>query len=152
MSGEKPGLGRAALRLGCADAVGTLQCKRFVIEPVKQTVLARRIDVQAQCRAARRRQGLRLKVDRGLETWRCCGLFSCNVSQCEPISLDAASSLGKCPRDLTILRSLASSHQTRVLQASSKGRTRASSYLNHSDLMRRVMPHPIAKRPVGSCG
>ena len=69
---------------GCAEAVGTLQCKRYVIEPVEQTVLARWGEVEARCRVARRRQGLRLKVDRGLEAWRCCGLFCCNVSKCQP--------------------------------------------------------------------
>ena len=47
-------------------------------------MLARRIDVEAQCRAARRRQGLRLKVERGLEAWRSRGVFSCNVSKCQP--------------------------------------------------------------------
>ena len=61
-----------------------MQCKRYVIEPVAQTVHARRGDVEVRWRTARRRQGLRLKVDRGLEARRCRGLFSCNVSKCEP--------------------------------------------------------------------
>ena len=47
-------------------------------------MLARRGGVEAQCRAARRRQGLRLKIDRGLEAWRSRGVFSCNVSKCQP--------------------------------------------------------------------
>ena len=35
-------------------------------------------------RDARRRQGLRLKVDCGLEAWRSRGVFSCDVSKCQP--------------------------------------------------------------------
>ena len=58
MSGEKPGLG---VRRCDSYAVGTMQCKRYVNEPVEQTVLARWGDVQAQCRVARWCQGLRLK-------------------------------------------------------------------------------------------
>ena len=47
-------------------------------------MLARRIEWEARCRVARRRQGLRLKVDRGLEAWRSRGVFSCNASKCQP--------------------------------------------------------------------
>ena len=99
--------------------------------------------------------GVKVCDRRSIAAWRpgvavgCSAVMFLSASQ---IRLDAASSMGKCPRDLMILRSLASSHQARVLQGSSPGRTCASSYLIHSDLMRRVMPHSIAKRSVGSCG
>ena len=63
-------------------------------------MLARRIDVQAQCRAARRRQGLRLKVDRGLEAWRSRGVFSCNVSKCEPNQFGRCIITGQVPARL----------------------------------------------------
>ena len=55
-----------------------------MIEPVEQTVLARWDEVEARCRVARWRQGLRLKVDRGLEARRFRVVFSCNVSKCQP--------------------------------------------------------------------
>ena len=115
-------------------------------------MLARWGEVVARCRAARRRQGLRLKVNCGLEAWRCVSCSAVMFPSVSQISLDAASFLGKCPRVLIILRILDFRHKIRVLQASSPCRTCVSSYLNHSDLMRRVMLHPIAKRPVGSCG
>ena len=63
-------------------------------------MLARRIDVQAQCRAARRRQGLRLKVDRGLEAWRSRGVFCCNVSKCQPNLFGRCIITGQVPAGL----------------------------------------------------
>ena len=99
--------------------------------------------------------GVKVCDRRSIAAWRpgvavgCSAVMFLSASQ---IRLDAASSMGKCPRVLMILRSLASSHQSRAFQASSPGRTCASSYLNHSELMRRVMPHPIPTRPVVSCG
>ena len=63
-------------------------------------MLARRIDVQARCRAARRRQGLRMKVNRGLEARRSRGLFSCNVSKCEPNQFGRCIVTGQVPARL----------------------------------------------------
>ena len=92
---------------------------------------------------------------RSIAAWKPGAAVACSALMflsASTVSLDGASSLGKCPRVLMILRSLASSYQTRALPASSPGRTCVRSYLNHSDLMRGVMLHPIAKRSIGSCG
>ena len=75
-------------------------------------MLARWGEVEARCRVARRRQGLRLTVDRGLEAWRSRGVFSCNVSKCAPNQFGRCIITGQCPRVVMILRSVASSHQT----------------------------------------
>ena len=61
---------------------------------------ARWDEVEAHCRVAHRRQGLRLKVDRGLEAWRSRGVFSCNVSKCQPNLFRRSIITGQAPARL----------------------------------------------------
>ena len=63
-------------------------------------MLARWGEVVARCRVARRRQGLRLTVDRGLEAWRSRGVFSCNVSKCQPNLFGSRIITGQVPARL----------------------------------------------------
>ena len=66
-------------------------------------MLARWGEVVARCRAARRRQGLRLKVGRGLEARLSRGVFSCNVSKCEPNQFGRFIVTGQVPARLSDL-------------------------------------------------
>ena len=63
-------------------------------------MLARWDEVEARCRVARWRQGLRLKVDRGLEARRFRVVFSCNVSKCQPNQFGRCIVTGQVPARL----------------------------------------------------